>query len=189
MILRLSNTRNSAWFSISILKLGPLRSKEGILLPAPQRKKPPRSENIWNEKHENEIDRGDIRGDCRARFNPSPPFLPTSLLCRVCREGERNDFPPRFKGIPLGTLGSIRRRMRPTIRESMRRVCISIRRRRTRRGTSVREQEEKRDYTTAAGIKKNKVIRSEFLARPLTTFSWARWIFMDEWRQSVNGDT
>lgn len=58
----------------------------------------------------------------------------------------------------------------------MRRVCISIRRRRTRRGTSVREQEEKRDYTTAAGIKKNKVIRSEFLARQhfrgRDEFSW-----------------
>lgn len=101
---------------------------------------------LKRETRERDRPRGYSRRLPRTIQPLSPILTHFSPLPCVCREGERNDFPPRFKGIPLGTLGSIRRRMRPTIRESMRRVCISIRRRRTRRGTSVREQEEKRDY-------------------------------------------
>lgn len=118
--------------------------------PSSQRKEPP-SRNIRDEKHEgraSRIPRGNSRRGAAHDSNPPPfIFLPTFLL-RVCKEREREAKrrEMRFKGSSWDVLvrPSVVEgyRIRPTIRKSMRRICISICRTREKKHVC-RVQEEK----------------------------------------------
>lgn len=108
-----------------------------------------------------------------------PPFHSYPL----CLSRETNEFSPwdAIQSILWGHLGpSIRRRMRPTIRKSMRRICISILLRGKGKETRVCEQEVKW-RERIVGRRNTKLFDPNSSRSTLTTFSWARWIFMDEW--------